>query len=49
MQGGKHTKFWSENLKERNLLEDVGIDKGMILEGMLQKEGCRMGFNSGLL
>jgi hypothetical protein len=27
-----HTKFWSENLKGRDHLEDLGIDGKMILE-----------------
>jgi len=25
-----HTKFWSENLKERSHSEDVGVDEGVI-------------------
>jgi hypothetical protein len=32
-----HTKFWSENMKGRNRLEDLGVDWGMILEWVLQK------------
>jgi hypothetical protein len=31
-----HTRFWSENLKGRDCLEDLGID-GKILEWILGK------------
>jgi hypothetical protein len=27
-----HTKFWLENLKERDHLEDLGTDREIILE-----------------
>jgi hypothetical protein len=32
-----HTKFWSENLKGRDHVEDLGMDKKIILEWMLGK------------
>jgi hypothetical protein len=32
-----HTRFWSENLKGRNYLEDRGIDGRIILEWILGK------------
>jgi hypothetical protein len=32
-----HVKFWSENLKERDHLEDIGTDGKMILECILGK------------
>jgi hypothetical protein len=28
----KHTKFWSENLKRRDHLKDVGTEKRIILK-----------------
>jgi hypothetical protein len=31
------TEFWSENLKGRNNLEDLGIDEKMIIEWILGK------------
>jgi hypothetical protein len=36
------TKFWSENLKWRDLLEDLAIDGRIILEWMLNKEHGRI-------
>jgi len=33
-----HTKFWLENLKERNHLEDLCIDGKMELEWILGKQ-----------
>jgi hypothetical protein len=30
-----HTKFWSKNLKGRDLLEDLGIDGMVVLEWIL--------------
>jgi hypothetical protein len=38
-----HTKFWSENLKERDHLEDLGIEAGInIRMGLWEvgREGC---------
>jgi hypothetical protein len=32
-----NTKFWSENLKERYLSEDLGVDERIILELILGK------------
>jgi hypothetical protein len=32
-----HTEFWPENLKERNRLEELGIDERIILEIILNK------------
>jgi hypothetical protein len=32
-----HTKFWSENLKGRDLSEYLGVDEKVILEWMLGK------------
>jgi hypothetical protein len=42
-----HTKFWSENLKERDHLEDLGMDRRIILEWILDKQdgNMRIGFN----
>jgi hypothetical protein len=34
-----YTKFWLENLKERDHFEDLGIDGKIILEWILGKEG----------
>jgi len=51
-----HTIFWSENLKGRDHLEDLGVD-GKILEWILEKKGgkvligciwLRRGTNGGL-
>jgi hypothetical protein len=33
----KHTKFWSENLKGRDHVEDVDIDRRIILQWILGK------------
>jgi hypothetical protein len=33
-----HTKFWSENLKERHHSKSVGIDARIILDWTLGKE-----------
>jgi hypothetical protein len=33
------TKFWSENLKERDNSEDVGVDEKIILEWIFGKCG----------
>jgi hypothetical protein len=32
------TKFWSGNLKVRNRLEDLGVDRRIMLDWMLGKE-----------
>jgi len=32
-----HIKFWSQNLKERDNSDDVGIDQKIILEWILGK------------
>jgi hypothetical protein len=34
-----HKKLWSENLKERDHSEGLGIDRRIILEWMLDKYG----------
>jgi len=34
-------KFWSENLKERDHSEDLGVDGNMILEWIIQKRTSR--------
>jgi hypothetical protein len=53
-----HTQFWSEILKERDNLEDIGIDRKIILEWIFEKwsekvwTGCiwlRIGTSGGLL
>jgi hypothetical protein len=36
------TEFWLENLKEIVYLEDLGIDEKIILEWILDKEGCKV-------
>jgi len=37
-----HTKFWSENLKGRDLSENLGLDWKIILEWILDKEGGKV-------
>jgi hypothetical protein len=37
-----HTKFWSENLKGRNHVEDLGIDERIISEWILGKYGRKV-------
>jgi hypothetical protein len=32
-----HTAFWSENLKERDHLKELGVDVKIILEWILEK------------
>jgi hypothetical protein len=32
-------KFWSENLKGRDHSEDLGVDREIILEWILEKKG----------
>jgi hypothetical protein len=34
-----HTKFWPENVKERDHFEDLGVDVKIILEWILGKYG----------
>jgi len=31
-----HAQFWSENLKERNMSEDLGADDRIILDWILE-------------
>jgi hypothetical protein len=35
-----HTKFWLGNLRGRDYLEELGIDRRMILKWILGKWGC---------
>jgi len=53
-----HTKFWSANQKVRNYPEDLGLDRRIILEWVLEKYGgklwtgfisLRIGTGGGLL
>jgi hypothetical protein len=37
-----HTKFWQENLKERDHLEDKGTEGSIILECNLKQQAVRM-------
>jgi hypothetical protein len=37
-----HTKYWSENLKGTEHLEDVGIDRRIILNWILEKQIVRV-------
>jgi hypothetical protein len=37
-----HTKFWSENLKERDHSEDLGVNSKIIVEWIFQKQGGKM-------
>jgi len=39
-----HPKFWSENLKERDYSEDLGVN-GTVLECMLEKYGGKCGLD----
>jgi len=34
-----HTKFWSDNLKGRDCLEDLGIGRWIILEYIFDTQG----------
>jgi hypothetical protein len=38
------TKFWFENLMEKDELQDLGADGGIILKCILKKEGVWSGF-----
>jgi hypothetical protein len=44
-----HTEFWWGNPKERDHLEDLGVDGRMILKWILKKYGGLVGVNSILL
>jgi hypothetical protein len=37
-----HTKFWLENMKERDHLEDLLVDGSIILKSILNKQGVRV-------
>lgn len=37
-----HTRFWSENLKERDDLENLGVDGMIILQFILKDHGVRL-------
>jgi hypothetical protein len=37
-----HSKFWLENLKGRDNMEDLGIDETIILEWISGKYGGKM-------
>jgi len=37
-----HPKFWLENLKRRDHLEELGVDGRIILEWILKKQGIKM-------
>jgi hypothetical protein len=41
-----HTTFWSANLKGRDCSEDVGVDRKIILEWILGKEGGKVWLDS---
>jgi hypothetical protein len=34
-----HTQFWKQNLKKRHHLEDLGVDRSIILKSTLKKMG----------
>jgi hypothetical protein len=40
------TKFWSENLKERDRLENIGVDGRIMLKRILNKLGGGCGLHS---
>jgi hypothetical protein len=42
-----HTQFWSDNLKRRDLSDDLGVDGRIILKCILEKQGVwlRNGIN----
>jgi hypothetical protein len=43
-RGEVHTGFWCGDLKERDHLEDLGIDGRVILKGIFKKwDGARTG------
>jgi len=37
-----HTKFYSENIKEKDRLGDLGIDVRIILRRILREQGVRV-------
>jgi hypothetical protein len=37
-----YTQFWYEKLKERDNLEDLGVDVGMLLQCILKKQDWRL-------
>jgi hypothetical protein len=41
-RGDIHTKFWSENLKEREHSEEIGVAEKIILEWILGKYGGKV-------
>jgi hypothetical protein len=43
---GYNTKDWLENLRERDHLEDLGVDGRIILERILDKRGESCGLDS---
>ena len=45
--GEVHTAFWWENLTERDKLEDLGVDRRMILRWIFRK--CDRGACTGLI
>jgi len=38
-RGDTYTVFWLENLRERDHLEDIGVDGRKILKSVLKKNG----------
>jgi hypothetical protein len=37
-----YTVFWLENLKRRDHLEDIGVDRNIIIDWMLRKKGGKV-------
>jgi hypothetical protein len=35
--GEIHTNFWSENLKEKDMLENLGVDGRVIIKWIVEK------------
>jgi hypothetical protein len=44
-----HMKFWSENLRGRDYMEDLGTDRKIILEWILEKQGGKVWTTGRLL
>jgi hypothetical protein len=44
-RGEVHTGFWWGNLRERDHLEDLGIDERIILKSILKEAGWRHGLD----